>query len=537
MNENINDYLNKKRTGQTQVKKIYCSFIKLEDGRLAEQVCNPDPVFAVYDPTSNQFTLQPTVQLNKKYIYPIEGDLITKKVIRFPQEPEEYKNTETLRLEIQHFLHRFVDIHPFYEKLASYYILLTWLFDKNTAITYLGIFGDYGSGKTRAAQTIGSLCYKPVFVSGAITCAPIYRILEIARGTLIINEFDFDKSEMGIELIKILNNGFERGMSVLRTNKNTNTVEAFDAFSPKIFTYRKKKNDQAFESRLVTVPLEETKRDDIPILLPESFEQEAMRLRNKLLLFRFRNFNKKNTVDLSIFNGIERRLRQTLYPLLTVIDDKDFLNTITGFLNNFQEQQRQDRSSSWVGEHLQNLVDLTCEQKIDITCKQLAEKYNASDEVKYKITAKKAGVIVRNDFKLKTERITSGENKGQTRIVLHTEKIRALCLRFNIEIPEQSSLSSPSSPQDQAQSEDSEHSEDSKDNDDEDDSNDSRKFDSSYPLLKDNELIRQEKELRTKLPLFEKSSKEYDGFYHQWFGLRSEGENRGLWKFVPAPNE
>ena len=517
MSNGINDYLNKKRSSLPQAKKIYSSFVILEDGRLAEQVVNPDPAFAVYDPSSDNFTTQPTVQQNKKYIYPVEGDLITKSVIRFPQQPEEYSDTETLRQEIKTLIHRYVDIHHFYEELASYYVFLTWLYDKNTAITYLGLFGDYGSGKTRAAQTIGSLCYKPVFVSGAITCAPIYRILEFARGTLIINEFDFDKSEMGVELIKILNNGYERGMSVLRANKNTNTVEAFDAFSPKIFTYRKKKNDQAFESRLVTVLLEETKREDIPILLPESFEQEAMKIRNKLLLFRFRNYNKQATVDLTIFKGIERRMRQTLYPLLTVIDDKNFLHTLTGFLNDLQKQQRQDRSESWIGEHLQNLIDLTCEQKNDVTCKQLADKYNAHDEVKYKITAKKAGAIVRNEFKLKTERITSGANKGQTRIVLHKEKIQTLCLRFNIDIPEESSLSSPSSPQDQTQSEDSELSED--------------------PRGNDNDLKQKEKELREKLSLFEKSSKEYDEMYRQWFALREKGVQRGLWNFVPSLEE
>jgi hypothetical protein len=531
MNDSINDYLNKKRSGQLKVKKTYCSFIKLDDGLLAEQIVNPDPAFAVFDPKKDTFIIQPTVQIGNKYLYPLDGDLVTKGVIRFSRKPEEYGDTETLRQEIKKFIHRYVDIHSFYEELASYYVLLTWLFDKNSAITYLGIFGEFGSGKTRAAQTIGSLCYKPVFVSGAITCAPIYRILELARGTLVINEFDFNNSDMGIELIKILNNGFERGMSVLRAKRDTGDVEAFDAFSPKIFTYRKKKNDQAFESRLITIPIEETTREDIPILLPQSFEEEAASIRDKLLLFRFRNFDKKSAVDLSIFNGIERRMRQTLYPLLTVIDDKKFLQTLTGFLNDIQEQQRVDRGMSWVAEHLQNLVNLTCEDKKDITCQQLADKYNLGD-FKYKITAKKAGSIIRNDFKLKTERITSGENKGQTRIVLNAEKIKALCLRFSVDIPKESSLSSPSSPQVQPQSEDSEDSEDSSDNERIADS-----LNSGLSQLTDEEVIRQEKVLHFKLSQLEKNSSEYANLYNQWFTLRAEGEKRGLWGFIPSTNE
>lgn len=447
-----------RKTSETKSRKINVSCLYLEDGKLAEEITNPDPTFAIYDPSIDSFEIEPTIQVGNDYFYPLAGDFVKKKVIRFPQEPKDYQNTEILRQEIKDFIHCYVDIHPFYEELASYYVLLTWLFDRNTAITYLGIFGDLGTGKTRAAQTIGSLCYKPAFVSGAITCAPIYRLLEQARGTLIINEFDFKDSELGSELIKILNNGFEKGMSVLRVKSETGVVEAFDAFSPKIFTYRKKKSDQAFESRLITIPLEETTREDIPILLPLSFEEEAMELRNKLLMFRFRNYHKEITVDESIFKGIERRLRQTLYPLLTVIDDKAFLQRLNSFIHDLQEQQQTDRGLSWTAEHLRNLVELTC-NPAPITLQELAEKYNAGKSDRECITAKKAGSIVRNEFKLKTKRITAGEKKGQYEITLNPEKINALCLRFGIEVPEQSSLHSPSSPQVQTQSEVSELSE------------------------------------------------------------------------------
>lgn len=458
MNDQINDYLNKKRGSQATIKKQYSSFVQLEDGKLAEQVLSPDPAFAIYDPKTNVIEIKPTVQVDKRYIYPLEGDLVTKKVILFPASAEEYQDIETLRQNIEVFIHNYVDIHPFYQTLASYYVLLTWLFDKNTVITYLGIFGDYGSGKTRAAQIIGSVCYKPAFVSGALTCAPIYRLMEQARGTLVINEFDFDNSDMGIEMIKILNNGFEKGLKVLRVKSDTGEVEAFDAFSPKVFTYRKKKNDQAFESRLITIPMEETKREDIPIILPLEYEQEASTLRNKLLMFRFKNYHKQVEVDQSIFQGIERRLRQTLYPLLTVIDDQAFLKTLGKFIHNLQDQQRADRGMSWIAEYLQALIALTCTES-EITLKSLSNRYSQGKDEKDKVTPRKAGHAVRNELKLKTERITSGENKGQYKIKLDSEKILSLCFRFGVDVPEESSLHSPHSPQTQLQSEDSEHSE------------------------------------------------------------------------------
>lgn len=522
-----------KKESKSREKKIYRSFVQLEDGKLAEQITSPELSFEVYDPITEVVEIRPSIQIENLQVYPLSGDLITKKVILLPERSEEYSDTETLRQECKAFIHKYLDIHPFYEELASYYILLTWLFDKNTTITYLGIFGDYGTGKTRAAQTIGALCYKAAFVSGALTCAPIYRLLEQSRGTLIINEFDFQHSDMGSELIKILNNGYEKGLSVLRVKGETGEVEAFDAFSPKIFTYRKKKNDQAFESRLITIPVEETIREDIPVMLPLSYEKEAMVLRNKLLKFRFRNFHKEIVVDHTIFIGIERRLRQTLFPLLTVVDDKNFLHTLTKFIQDLQEQNRVDRGMSWVAEHLVNLVELISVNTGDITVQDLAAKFNDGKQKENCITSRKAGSIIRNDFKLKTERLSSGEKKGQYGIKLDYEKIKTLCLKYGIDIPEGSSLHSPSSPQNQSKSEDSEGSEHT--------SATASTFpiiSGAYTINNKEELSQTEKELRNNMQDLDRNTPDYANLYSTWLKIRNAGVGLKVFStFVPGTNE
>ena len=80
--------------------------------------------------------------------------------------------------------------------------------------------GDYGSGKTRALLTIGSLCYKGFFASGASTVSPIFHTLDAFRGTLIFDEADFRFSDERAEIVKILNNGNVSGLPVLRTMMN-----------------------------------------------------------------------------------------------------------------------------------------------------------------------------------------------------------------------------------------------------------------------------------------------------------------------------
>src|SRR2546425_944965 len=102
---------------------------------------------------------------------------------------------------LPNFLHRYVDLNPVFERLASYYVLLTWIYDDFNEVPYLRVRGDAGSGKTRFLLTLGSLCYKPVFASGASTASPLFRILDICRGTLIIDESDFRFSDEKADIV------------------------------------------------------------------------------------------------------------------------------------------------------------------------------------------------------------------------------------------------------------------------------------------------------------------------------------------------
>jgi len=106
-------------------------------------------------------------------------------------------------------------IHP--KLFADDYVLFSWVYDAFNELPYLRLRGDAGSGKTRFLLIVGSLCYKPIFASGASTVSPLFRILDSMRGTLIVDEGDFRFSDEKAELVKILNNGNGRGFPVLRS--------------------------------------------------------------------------------------------------------------------------------------------------------------------------------------------------------------------------------------------------------------------------------------------------------------------------------
>src|SRR5260370_26544792 len=82
-------------------------------------------------------------------------------------------------------------------------------------------------------------------------------------------------------------------MPVLRTMMNNQrefNPQAFQVFGPKIAATRGSYEDKGLESRFLTEEMgARPLRTDVPINLPPSFKEEARVLRNKLLLYRFRN--------------------------------------------------------------------------------------------------------------------------------------------------------------------------------------------------------------------------------------------------------
>ncbi len=246
----------------------------------------------------------------------------------------EYESDHALIAEIRQFIHRYVDISPLFEQIASYYILFSWVYDAFNELPYLRLRGDTGTGKTRFLLTAGSLCYKPIFASGASTVSPLFRILDGIHGTLIIDEGDFRFSDEKAEIVKILNNGNARGFPVLRSesvNSREFSPRAYTVFGPKLVSTRGFFQDRALESRCLT---EETGgrrlRDDIPLNLTAEYQREALAIRNKLLMFRIRNFGRRAIDATLVDRSIEPRLSQIFVPLLSVIDDAEARQALEG---------------------------------------------------------------------------------------------------------------------------------------------------------------------------------------------------------------
>jgi hypothetical protein len=259
----------------------------------------------------------------REYVaYSAENNLLTHRVLLLPSGADSYASDESLLDDIRSFIHRHVDLSEAFEEIAAHYVLLTWVYDQFNELPYLRVRGDYGSGKSRFLLTVGSLCWKPIFASGASTVSPLFRLIDQVGGTLIVDEADFWASDERAEIVKILNSGNARGFPVLRsevTPQKEFSPRAFDIYGPKVVATRHPFEDEALESRCLTEVLGiRPLRKDIPISLPKSFEDETDTLRNKLLRYRFANLDMALSEVSVNDQGLEPRRRQILHPLLSV---------------------------------------------------------------------------------------------------------------------------------------------------------------------------------------------------------------------------
>ena len=341
------------------------------------------------------------VKQDGKEIFPLDAksDVVSKGIVLLPSEPFEYGTEEELISEIQKFIHKYLEISPMFEQIASYYVLLSWVYDRFSEIPYLRAIGDFGSGKSRFTHTIGSICYRPIFTGGATTTAPIFRILDEIRGTLILDEADLRFSDMTQDIIKILNMGYQKGGSVLRMQgKDLMEMRAFDVFSPKIVATRETFNDKALESRFLVEEMGRGKlRDDIPRRLSEKFWEEALMLRNKLLMWRFRNYQKELVFDEKLIEGVHPRLHQIVIALMTIIESKEMKQSLKEFVQKYNTELVADRGLSRESDITFAIFKFEYDtNKKEITVGEIAENVNQDIfDFEEKLTPRKIGIYER----------------------------------------------------------------------------------------------------------------------------------------------
>ena len=357
------------------------------------------------------------------------NNLVRHGAIRFASNAFKFGTVEDLLADIDRYIVTYVALTPEARHLATGYVLLSWVYDVFAELPYLRFRGDYGTGKTRALLTIGSITYKPFFASGASTVSPIFHTLNTFRGTLIFDEADFRFSDEKAELVKILNNGNAKGFPVLRTRmteKREFDPQAFVVYGPKIVGMRNTYEDRALESRFLSIDMPPGKASGIPINLPDEQEAKALVLRNKLLMYRFR-YRHTLTLDTRLVDpSLEARTNQILLPLLSVVPDTEMRKSIRKLAGAWETQLASERSLTPEGQVLEILNRLTLDR---LPLKEIVTAFIEAYGSDYKrpVTSRYVGSLLR--------RLGLNLYKSEGIYVLapgHRDAVAALCARYGV---------------------------------------------------------------------------------------------------------
>jgi hypothetical protein len=414
-------------------KTVETSFLKMDD-KIVEEIFDPKngPRFAMWDGEKVEYVGK---LLNSPLEYvPILDDAVLEGAVLLPTEAEDFESVQKLVDEIDEHIKKYCDISDDFRRFSAYYVLLSWVYDQINTVNYMRALGDTGSGKSRYLDAVGRLCYKPCIVAGAITPAPIYRMIKRWHGTLVIDEADFRKTDEKDEVITILNCGFERGRPVIRCLKdNPEEVQILPVFGPKILATRRTFYDHALESRCLTEIMKPTQRTDIPPLLPKAFYESEAHLRNKLLMFRFKHYNlidadAISSVDLG---DVEMRLKQATMSFAALFANiPELLEQFRNFLKRYQQELIEERSESREGMIVGAILALKARSwDTQITPKDISgfiEQENGEE-----IKAHVVGRMLRS-LGLRTEK----RSKGIRALFWDENQIALLAKRYGYDMPQ-----------------------------------------------------------------------------------------------------
>src|SRR5437667_10765570 len=119
----------------------------LPDGSLVEMVYQENrTLFCAFKDGAFRYETNLLVNGQRLVPYSPRNNLLTNEVVLFPSEPVEYESDEKLVEAICAFIHRYMDISPLFEQIASYYVLFQLVYDVFNELSSLRLRADTGSG-------------------------------------------------------------------------------------------------------------------------------------------------------------------------------------------------------------------------------------------------------------------------------------------------------------------------------------------------------------------------------------------------------
>ena len=148
-------------------------------------------------------------------------------------------------------------------------------------------------------------------------------------------------------------------------------------------------------------------RRDIPIILRASYRDEALELRNKLLLERFRKLRQTHAAEDLVDPYIEPRLNQMFVPLLSVVHDEAAREELKSLARSYHRNIVADRGMGLEAQVLAVVRDLFKNaQRPYVSVAEVTQSFSQRFGTEYEgsITNRWVGGMIRRSLKLETQK-------------------------------------------------------------------------------------------------------------------------------------
>jgi len=288
--------------------------------------------------------------------------------------PKNYESEGQLFNDVRNFFERHLDVPD--ERLFDVYsafVLATYRLEDWTVVPYLMFLGPLASGKTRALECLHRLCYRAI-MAGSISAAALFRSVEAWHPTLLLDETEIYTKDQFMEVRALLNAGYRKGQYAIRivgSEQGTPKIGLFDVFGFKALAGTKALVGTLQSRCIVTNMSKATK--PINVFIDEEW---AERLRNQLIMYRFKNLGKPlPECQFNSFNNA--RVLELFISLLQVAPSDKVRNRILEYATELCKLRAEEELASVEARIVEALIK--CEDKIEagkITVQTIVDTYN-----------------------------------------------------------------------------------------------------------------------------------------------------------------
>jgi len=192
---------------------------------------------------------------------------------------------ETLYKDLKSYFAIYVDTNELEISLLVIYSCATHLYQRYSNFPILHITGDSGTGKNRRVNLIRNICHEPNFHTNP-TIAVLFRTTGATRGTLIIDEADAILDSQRVRNFFL--SGYEQGAVIQRMVQDNHHImgfrsQGFEIYGPKILVTREGTDDEALNSRFITiVTLPMPVDSEVPYILSQEASAEGTELKARI---------------------------------------------------------------------------------------------------------------------------------------------------------------------------------------------------------------------------------------------------------------